>query len=95
MTARLAVRVQPGARSPGLVGWMSDGSLKLKVAAAPEGGRANRAVLELLAEALGVAPARLSLARGAGSRTKWIEVDGLDERQTRARLDLAMARRGE
>ncbi len=44
MPVRLQVRVHPGAQRPGLVGRLADGSLKVAVAEAPEGGRANRAV---------------------------------------------------
>ena len=46
MSVRLRVRVHPGARRPGLVGRLADGSVKLAVAEPPEGGRANRAVEE-------------------------------------------------
>ncbi|MGN6356730.1 MAG: DUF167 domain-containing protein [Novosphingobium sp.] len=65
---RLAVRVTPGARSEALE--VADGRLLAKVRAKPEDGKANAAVLGLLARALGIAPSRLSLLRGATSREK-------------------------
>ena len=89
---RLPVRVQPGARNDALVAWMSDGTLKLKVIAAPEAGRANQAVIALLARVLEVAPSRLALARGAGSRSKTIEIAGLSEHEVRARVDAELSR---
>jgi len=44
----LHVRVQPKARASAIVGWQA-GTLRVRVTAAPEDGRANRAVIELLA----------------------------------------------
>jgi uncharacterized protein (TIGR00251 family) len=90
VTARLAVRVQPGARGSALVGWMADGTLKVKVGAPPEDGRANRAVVELLALAVGLKPAAVRVVRGPGSRSKVIEVDGLDEPMLRSRIQAAL-----
>lgn len=84
--ARLRVYVTPGARQEEIVGGHG-GWLRVKVRARPEKGRANEAVLRLLARRLGVAPASLSIARGAASRDKLVEVDGLSEDELRARLD--------
>jgi hypothetical protein len=94
VTARLAVRVQPGARGSALVAWMADGTLKLKVSAPPEEGRANRAVVELLALTLGLKPAAVRVVRGPGSRSKVIEVDGLDEPTLRSRITAALKAAG-
>lgn len=90
MSARLAVRVHPGARRAGLTGWMDDGALKLAVAAPPEGGRANEAVVELLADTLGVARRQVTVARGLSARAKTVEIDGLDEAEVRRRVDAAL-----
>lgn len=49
--------------------------LRVRVTAAPEGGEANRAVTALLAEALGVAPSRIALVRGATSRDKLFRIE--------------------
>lgn len=67
---RLAVRVTPGARSEGLE--IVDSRLLAKVRAKPEEGKATAAVLELVAEALSIAPSQLQLLRGATSREKLI-----------------------
>lgn len=53
-----------------------DGIFRVRVTAAPEGGAANRAVIALLAEALGVAPSRIALVRGASSRDKLFRIEG-------------------
>lgn len=89
---RLSVRVQPGAPRGRLKGWRADGALQLAVAAAPEDGRANRAVLELLAGVLGIGVKALSLERGATSRSKLIEIEGLGEDEVKMRIDRALAR---
>lgn len=52
-----------------------DGGLKVRVTAPPEDGKANKAVQKLLAKALGVAPTRLTLIRGATSREKTFRLD--------------------
>ncbi len=73
------VKVQPRARRPGLDG-LRDGAdgprLRIAVAAAPEDGRANRAVCETLATALGVAPSAVMVAQGASAREKLVRVAG-------------------
>ncbi len=83
----LEVRVQPRARRNEVVG-QADGVWRVRVTAAPEGGQANRAVIALLAEALGVAPSRVELVRGAASRDKLFRIE-------RRPLTLPSPRRGE
>ena len=75
---RLHVRVQPGARRTGFVGWFGD-LPKLAVAAPPVDGAANEAVITAIADALGVRARQVRLVGGAASRTKRFEVEGLDD----------------
>jgi uncharacterized protein (TIGR00251 family) len=65
----LHVRVQPKARANAVKGWHG-AALRVSVTAAPEDGKANRAVIELLAETFDVAPSSINLVRGAASRDK-------------------------
>jgi uncharacterized protein len=88
--ARLNVRVQPGARLERLVGWMADGTLKLAVAAPPEGGRANAAVTKFLGLSLGVDARTVTVTRGRSSRSKVVEIAGLDEAEVRRRIEEAL-----
>lgn len=81
----LAVRAQPGARRTGIVGWV-EGRLKLAVQAPALEGRANRAVVELVAETLDVAPSAISVVRGESAREKTLRVAGLSADQAAARL---------
>ena len=71
---RLAVRVTPGARQEGLE--IAEGRLIAKVRAKPQDGEATAAVLGLIAAALGCAPSRVTLLRGATSREKLVSVSG-------------------
>lgn len=50
----------------------------LKVKAPPEKGRANEAVIALLAERLGIDASSISMVSGHGSPAKVVEVDGMD-----------------
>jgi uncharacterized protein (TIGR00251 family) len=72
-TVLLSVIVQPGARRPGVVGRHGD-AVKLRVAARAEAGRANQAVCELVASALGARPADVSVASGTSSRRKRLAI---------------------
>jgi len=69
----LHVRVQPKARANAVKGWHG-AALRVSVTAAPEDGKANRAVIELLAETFDVAPSSIDLVRGAASRDKWFRL---------------------
>lgn len=70
---RLALRVTPGARIEGLE--LGEGVVLVKVRAKPQDGKANDAVLELLADALGIATSRLRLLRGATGRDKLVQIE--------------------
>lgn len=75
----LRVKAQPRARRPGLGGWADSATgprLRLAVNAAPEDGRANRALCALLAEALHVPPSAIAVVQGATSREKTCRILG-------------------
>jgi uncharacterized protein (TIGR00251 family) len=69
----LHVRVQPKARANAVKGWHG-AALRVSVTAAPEDGKANRAVIDLLAETFDIAPSTINLVRGAASRDKWFRL---------------------
>ena len=87
MPVRITVRVSPGARRTEVAGRYG-GGWKVRVAAPPERGRANEALVLHLAEVLGVPKAAVRVVAGPGSRDKVVEVDGL----TAAQVDSALAR---
>jgi uncharacterized protein len=84
-TSRLRLRVIPGAGKAGVVGRYGE-AWKLRVTAAPEQGKANSAVLELLADTLAVPAASLRLVAGHVSRDKTVEVSGLAADEAERRL---------
>jgi uncharacterized protein YggU (UPF0235/DUF167 family) len=74
MTALLAIKVQPRSKTPG-VEKLADGSFRVRVLAAPDRGRANREVIERLAEFLDVPASSLKIVRGETSSRKRIRVE--------------------
>ena len=88
---RLRLRVKPGARKTAILG-VHGGALKVAVSAPPERGKANRAVVELLAETLGLPTSAVTIASGEASKDKVVEVGsspaGVREALTRALGDL-------
>jgi uncharacterized protein (TIGR00251 family) len=88
-SAVLTVLAHPGAREE-RVGPLHAGALRVAVQAAPEKGKANRAVLEVLARALGVPRSSLSVVRGETSRRKEIRIEGMS-REALARFLASVA----
>jgi uncharacterized protein len=87
-STRVRFRVSPGGRRNELVGRHGEG-WKVRVAAPPEGGRANDAVLELLAQELSLPRRSLSIVSGRTAREKVVQMDGIDPVETARRLEAA------
>jgi hypothetical protein len=81
----IRIHAQPGAARSRIVGTHGD-ALKVQVQARPVEGAANRAVVAVLAEALAVRPAGVSVIGGTRGRAKRVAVDGLDVATAWARL---------
>lgn len=89
-STRVRLRVSPGAGRAQVVGRHGD-AWKVRVTAAPEQGRANDAVLRLLAEVLAVPRDTLALVSGHGGRDKIVELTGLGPGLVERRLASASA----
>ena len=80
---KLHVRLTPKASADGIDGWGADEQgrrfLKVRVRSAPIEGRANAALIALLAKTLGVAKSRVVLSRGETGRLKTLTIDGIDD----------------
>jgi uncharacterized protein (TIGR00251 family) len=87
-STRVRLRVSPGARRSELVGRHGAG-WKVRVAAPPEGGRANDAVLDLLARELSLPRRSLSIVSGQTAREKVVRMEGIDRAETERRLEAA------
>jgi uncharacterized protein (TIGR00251 family) len=83
--ASLEVRVQPGATRQE-IGDLREGVLTVRVNQPPLDGRANKAVCQLVAKHLGIAPSHVSIKRGAHSRSKLLEIRGLSPEELTRRL---------
>ncbi len=84
----MRVRVLPGSATAGIVGRHGE-AWKLRVRAVADRGRANEAVLELLAGALALPKRDLRLVAGHGARDKVVELAGLSADETDRRLAAA------
>lgn len=83
--ALLKIRVMPGASRAKLDGWLGE-ALRVRVTARPEKGKANDAVVALLADTLQISKKDISIASGASARQKAVRIGGLGDAELRARL---------
>ena len=82
---RLQVRVSPGARRASVVGRHGDG-WEIRVAAPPEKGRANDALVHLLANVVDVPASAVVVVSGHGTRDKIVELTGVAPSEVARRL---------
>jgi uncharacterized protein len=71
----ITVKVIPKSSRTELVGKLADGTWKVKVAAAPEKGKANQALCVFLADHFGVAQSRVSIVSGETARLKRVRIE--------------------
>ena len=81
----LTVRAHPGARENAITG-VHEGGLKISLKVPPTDGRANEAMLKLLAETVGGPRANLQLLSGATSRTKFVLLEGVTVADLQSKL---------
>jgi uncharacterized protein (TIGR00251 family) len=75
---RLQLKVVPKASANRVQGWAGE-RLKVQVTAAPERGKANAAVIDVLAMALGVARSQVRITAGERSPLKTVQIDAPDD----------------
>lgn len=81
---KLALKVTPGAKKNEILGWEDDYPqvgrvLKVKIAAPPVEGKANKEIVLFLAKALGVSKSSVEVVHGTSGRIKLVEIpDGTD-----------------
>ncbi|HAL49314.1 MAG: hypothetical protein CL694_05610 [Chloroflexi bacterium] len=83
--AELQVRVTPRAKR-NAIELDDDGRIRVRVTAVPERGKANAAVVALIAKTLGLSKRSIAVVRGHTSRDKLIAVDGMDRDEVLERL---------
>jgi uncharacterized protein (TIGR00251 family) len=79
----LNIRAQPGARKDEIIGLFAD-SIKIRVTAPPERGKANEAIIELLADKLGLKKSAIKVISGETSRDKKVLVQGVSQSELKA-----------
>lgn len=84
--ALLKIRVNPRSSRNQITGWRDD-VLQIKLTAPPVEGAANKAVLEFLAEQLGIKKSQIALVSGTASREKIVEITGLSNGEIRYRIE--------
>ncbi len=90
MKCRLKVKVVPGSSQTEIVGWLGE-SLKIKVSAPPEKGKANTSVIKLLSEKLKLDKKSITIVHGSTSQNKVIEISGITDQQLNQVLPLKPA----
>jgi uncharacterized protein len=91
VSTRLRLRVSPGAKNAQVVGRYGE-AWKVRVAAPPEGGRANDAVIRLLADTLSLPRDAVTLVSGHAAQDKIVQLAGLDVIQIEQRLTSAVGK---
>ncbi len=81
----VSVRAQPGARKNAILGERA-GSLRVAISAAPELGKANAAIQDVLAAAIGCKASQIGLLSGETSRTKRFLISGMPPDELQRRL---------
>jgi uncharacterized protein (TIGR00251 family) len=84
-SVRVAVYIQPRAAKTEFAGVHGD-SIKIRIAAPPVENAANRALIEFIAECLGIAKRRVRVVSGATSRKKVLEIDDVSADRITAAL---------
>ncbi len=82
----LALRITPRASRNKIVGVLNDGTIKVHIAAAPVDEAANKALIEFLADVLGVPKSRVEIVAGAAGRDKLVSVLDMDVETAHQRI---------
>jgi hypothetical protein len=88
----VSIKVVPGASRNAIVGVLGN-ELKIAVCAPPEGGKANAAVQQTLADAMGIKSSAVSITHGASQPRKRAQLAGVTPEEARKRLWMLLAKR--
>jgi uncharacterized protein (TIGR00251 family) len=73
----LRVKVTPGAKKNEVIGFLPDGTIRVKIIAPPVEGKANMLLVKWIAEIAGIKPSKIEIIHGEKSRTKVLRIEGL------------------
>ncbi|MCD6356606.1 MAG: DUF167 domain-containing protein [Anaerolineaceae bacterium] len=77
MGVKITVKIIPNSRRDKICGYINSGILKIKIIRKPIGGQANKYLIKLLSEQLGIPKRNVSIIKGERSRIKIIELNGI------------------
>ena len=80
LKSKLKIKAQPNASKDEIVGFLGE-SLKIRVKAAPESGKANIAIERLLAQTFNLKRKQIRIISGTSSRHKIVELSGISQQQ--------------
>lgn len=78
----LRVKVMPRSARSEIAGALADGTLKIKIAAPPEKGKANEELIAFLAAHYGVPPSAVRIVSGHSAPRKLVEIESLERENT-------------
>ena len=84
----ITIKAVPGASRDRIVGPLGD-ALKVQVSAPPEKGKANQAIVALIAKTLGISARSVTVVRGVSNPKKIVRIPGTCAEEVRARLSAA------
>jgi uncharacterized protein len=88
-TTKISIKAQPNAGRNEDVG-LTGGIWKIKIAAPPEKGKANKQLIEFLSDTLGVRKTHILILKGESSHNKILAIEGIDQSEAEAALAAAL-----
>ena len=70
----LTIYVKPNARENTIIKWVDEDTIKVSLTAAPEKGKANKALIDFLSKEWGIAKSDIEITRGAIARIKQLTI---------------------
>ena len=92
--AAITVKVRPRSRKTEVAGLMADGTIKIRVAAPPIGGAANMALVDFLAQTLGLPKSHIDIIAGETTERKLISLVGISPEAVDAVFQRLLAHTG-
>lgn len=89
---KITVRVQPGARKNEVLGFQED-ILRVKIAAPPVEGKANRELIVFLSEVIGIRKSDITIEKGETAKRKVLGITGITKAQVMERASARVAAR--
>ena len=82
---KIRIKAIPNAGKNEVIGWFGD-QLKIKIAAAPAKGKANKALIEYLSNALSISKSEIKILHGHTSSNKILKIEGMENEGLESKL---------